>query len=163
MKIRVHSHEGAATLHPRRYGADRAAMIRMTTMPSFVPLVFPSAYVATVEVRYADVTPETWEHIYPEEHDLIEAQRKAGHAMWVMTDAHAQEIAAFLYLIKDQIDLLVVHCDAGISRSSAVATAAAEMFGLDTELERLQSNKRYSPNQYVLSMVRKHISLGAQR
>lgn len=159
MKIRVHSHEGAATLHPRRYGATRAAMIRMTTMPSFVPLVFATAYVATVEVRYADVTPQTWEYIYPEEHDLIEAQRNAGHAMWVMTDEHAQQIADFLYLVQGQLDLLVVHCDAGISRSSAVATAAAEMYGLDEELERLQSNKRYSPNQYVLSMVRKHIAL----
>lgn len=153
MKIRVHSHEGAATLHPRRHQSNTAAMIRMTTMPSFVPLVFPSTYQHVLELRFADVSQESFDRISKTEHDLIAEQLKAGHAMWPMTRNHAQQIVKFLREIKDNVDLLVVHCDAGISRSSAVAIAAAEMYGLDEEQRRLENNRRFNPNEYVYSLI----------
>ena len=161
MLIRIHSHEGAATLHPRRYGADRAAMIRITTMPEFVPLVFRDAYVDVLELRFADVTAEGWHRIVSEqEHqDLADQQIKRmldnGHAMWLMTDDHARQIVEFADRVRDQVELLVVHCDAGVSRSSAVALALCEKYGFVDEARAIQDSPRYRPNLYVRDLIRK--------
>jgi predicted protein tyrosine phosphatase len=154
--IRVHSHEGAATLHPRRYGTDKAAMVRMTTMPEFVPLVFQDAYVEVLELRFADVTAEGWKYIEENDQDLIDRMLEQGHAMWPMSEGHATSIIEFVDRLSNQIDLLVVHCDAGVSRSSAVAMSICEKYGLVDELRVLQTNPRFKPNLYVRDLLRKH-------
>lgn len=54
-----------------------------------------------------------------------------------MTDADAVRILDAVERVASRIDRLVVHCDAGVSRSPAVALALARHLGLDTtELER---------------------------
>lgn len=158
MKVRVHSHEGAAVLHPRRYEAYSAAMIRMTTMPQFVPLVFRDAYLDVLELRFADVTPEGFAHIIENEKDLVDKQLADGHAMWLMTTDHAKQINEFVDRVKDKIELLVVHCDAGVSRSSAVAIELCVKLGLTEELDTLQANKRFHPNYYVRDLIREQWS-----
>lgn len=42
----------------------------------------------------------------------------------------ARDIVLWVFAHKDEIDMLIVHCDAGISRSAAVAKWVAETFGL---------------------------------
>ena len=154
MKIRVHSHEGAATLHPRRYGTDKAAMIRITTMPAFVPLVFHDAYVDVLELRFADVTEAGWKFMQEIDHDLIDRMLAQGHALWPMEPGHATSILEFVDRVHDQIDLLVIHCDAGVSRSSAVAMSICEKYGLVDELRVLQDNPRFRPNMTVRDLLR---------
>lgn len=154
MKVRVHSHEGAATLHPRRYGANTAAMIRMTTMPSFIPLVFRDSYMDVLELRFADVTEEGWKRMQAEEGDLIEEALKQGHACWPPTKDHMKQINDFAENIFGKVELLVVHCDAGVSRSSAIAMSLCEKFELVDELRQLNENRRYRPNHFMRSMMR---------
>jgi predicted protein tyrosine phosphatase len=60
-----------------------------------------------------------------------------------MTSEQAQQIVKYITAIADKIDTLVIHCHAGISRSSAVAKWAAEKYGL------------YFPDKYCL--YNKHI------
>lgn len=163
MKIRVHSHEGAATLHPRRYVTGPAAMIRMTTMPTFVPLVFKDAYLDVLELRFADVTKEGFEKILREEGDLVQKNLDEGHAFWPMNEDHAKQIIAFADRIRSQVDLLVVHCDAGISRSSAVALSLAEKFELVDEYRSLTENRRFHPNPMIRSMLREQFMPSDER
>lgn len=155
--VRIHSHEGAATLHPRRYGAFSAAMVRMSTMPAFVPLVFQDAYSDVIELRFADVTKEGWESMQAYEKDLIQEQLAAGHAMWPMEQHQAKAIAEFVDRVKEKVQLLVVHCDAGVSRSSAVAKAVCEQYGVVKDLDFINNHKRYSPNKMVHMMVKEEL------
>lgn len=46
----------------------------------------------------------------------------------VFTEEHAEQILDFVSGVRDQIDTLVVHCEAGISRSCAVAAALTRLF-----------------------------------
>ena len=64
----------------------------------------------------------------------------------LFTDEMAQQVVQFMQPLKDQIDLLVAHCDAGWSRSPGVAAAIARTFyGLDDS----HFFKRYTPNRRV--------------
>jgi predicted protein tyrosine phosphatase len=153
--VRVHSHEGAATLHPRRYGAYSAAMVRISTMPAFVPLVFRDDYLDVLEVRFADVTTEGWKYIVEHDQDLIEVQLAEGHAMWPMAERHAKAITDFVDSVADKVELLVVHCDAGVSRSSATAIAICEQYQLLDDLRFIQNSPKYRPNLTVRDMLRK--------
>ncbi|EMG29176.1 hypothetical protein LFLEISCH_00935 [Listeria fleischmannii subsp. fleischmannii LU2006-1] len=48
----------------------------------------------------------------------------------------------------------MVHCNAGVSRSSAVAMGIAEHYGDTVTLEQLKEIKRYLPNPRVLTIMR---------
>ena len=54
------------------------------------------------------------------------------------------------------VDTLIIHCYAGISRSSAVAAAVGEYCGLRL---KIWSNKRYKPNILVYELVKKELGL----
>lgn len=62
------------------------------------------------------------------------------------TDKMALTIWNFLYTVQGKIDILLVHCEAGISRSSGVAGAISKcLFDDDIDFFR----KPYSPNMLV--------------
>lgn len=69
----------------------------------------------------------------------------------LMSQDQAEQIREFL---QDNSKPLVVHCLAGISRSGAVGTYAAEMYPEDN-LEFYETNPHVWPNQYVLRLLRK--------
>jgi hypothetical protein len=46
-----------------------------------------------------------------------------------MTEEHAQQIIAFLLEVEDEVDEIWAHCEAGISRSAAVAKFIATVYG----------------------------------
>lgn len=78
------------------------------------------------------------------------------HILWVkfddvelsdknaITDDDAKRIALFVNLVKDKVDRIVVHCDAGISRSSGVAGAIMKYLNGDDM--PIFSNGRFCPN-----------------
>ncbi len=59
--------------------------------------------------------------------------------------AHARAILDFVTRHRDAIERIVVHCDAGISRSPAVAAALAVCLGESDE----EFFRRYRPNMLV--------------
>ena len=61
-----------------------------------------------------------------------------------ITDKDAVRIASFVNSIKDKADLLIVHCEAGISRSSGVA--AAIMKFLHNNDTPIFNNTLFCPN-----------------
>jgi predicted protein tyrosine phosphatase len=61
----------------------------------------------------------------------------------------AQRILDFVDGVKDKIDTLLVHCEAGVSRSSAVAAAVSKIYlGIDPK-EPYFRNPKYRPNILV--------------
>jgi len=69
----------------------------------------------------------------------------------LFTDEHAKEVLTFVDNIKNDIDTLVCHCDAGISRSAGVAAAISLIFmGSDS---RIFNSKKYIPNMFVYRKI----------
>ena len=65
----------------------------------------------------------------------------------------AEQIWKFVDWIHDEIDLLMVHCDSGISRSAAVAAAISKVYnGHCTKYFNW-----YCPNQHVYKTMLKNI------
>lgn len=65
---------------------------------------------------------------------------------------HARKIIDFIDKMKDEVDTLVVHCAAGISRSGAVGLFVCRYLGLDeTEFRKINSN--IAPNMHVLKVL----------
>lgn len=70
----------------------------------------------------------------------------------LMSDADAEKIANFVE--RNTQNLIIVHCDAGISRSSAVAVAILLHYtGDDSAI--FDNERAYSPNMWVYFMVLK--------
>ena len=63
----------------------------------------------------------------------------------------AEAICAFVLRCRDEIDLLIVHCTQGASRSAAVAAAVLRGLGEDDRL--IWDDPRYCPNRLVYSVV----------
>lgn len=74
----------------------------------------------------------------------------------VFGQQEAIDVLNFVAKYADQAEYLIVHCDAGFSRSPAVAAAISKIYnGEDHEYF-----KRYSPNQKVYSEILRAFYLG---
>lgn len=61
-----------------------------------------------------------------------------------ISDADAEKIVNFVTAWKNEVDLIVVHCEAGVSRSAGVC--AALMLWLNDSDEPIFTNPFYKPN-----------------
>ena len=66
-----------------------------------------------------------------------------------MTPAHADQIRDFVRKHEHDVDLIVVHCHSGVSRSPAVAAAVSDALHLDARAFW----QLYTPNRYVYHTV----------
>lgn len=92
-----------------------------------------------LECVFADVTKKE----YDNSKGLIDAI--------LFSKETAQRIIGYIEKIKDTSDILVVHCDAGISRSGAVGLFACRYLGLDESKFRKENN--VLPNIYVMDVL----------
>ena len=67
----------------------------------------------------------------------------------LMTQDQAKAIWDFVLRYRDRVDTIVVHCEQGMSRSPAVATAICKVFGGNEE----PFFREYAPNQYVYELL----------
>ena len=74
-------------------------------------------------------------------------------------EEHAENIIRFIDYWRDSVDILLVHCDAGISRSAAVCAAVKRYLGFD-DMDIFNS-KEYDPNQLVYTTIQK-ITVGEE-
>ena len=68
-----------------------------------------------------------------------------------MNESDAEKIAEFAKNIADKVDQIIVHCEAGVSRSAGVAAALMKYFN-DDDMPIFE-NPRYCPNMHCYSMV----------
>lgn len=75
----------------------------------------------------------------------------SDEGMQIITDEQSLEIVKFVETFYDKVPLIVVHCEAGISRSAAVAAAFTNLYGgSDSHFFRF-----FHPNMTVYSSIRK--------
>ena len=72
-----------------------------------------------------------------------------------MRPEHARDIADFVRQHRPDVGAFVVHCEAGMSRSPAVAAAIAEYLGEDPGY----FFKHYQPNDWVHGLTREALGL----
>ncbi|WP_430534398.1 hypothetical protein [Listeria rocourtiae] len=101
-------------------------------------------YQGILEIQFNDIN---------EEDDYWGLSKKESDEMLLFNKKHAAIIHDFVDQFED-ISQIVVHCNAGVSRSSAVAMQLAEYTNdLDT-YAKLREIKRYLPNTRVLAIMR---------
>jgi predicted protein tyrosine phosphatase len=83
---------------------------------------------------------------------FVDAETPSAHhpEETLFSTAHAASIWEFVYRHRPQIERILAHCDAGVSRSAAVAAAIARVLnGDDAEF----SSGRYRPSARVYRML----------
>jgi predicted protein tyrosine phosphatase len=68
-----------------------------------------------------------------------------------MSELDAKTIVDAFMKYKDRVEQIIVHCDAGYSRSPAVAAALAKALGMSDEV--YFSSGQYCPNRHVYRMM----------
>lgn len=63
------------------------------------------------------------------------------------------QVASFIDEYREQVGAVVVHCEAGMSRSPAVAAAVAKWLGGDSAI----FFQNYAPNQFVYDLLTEHL------
>ena len=109
-----------------------------------------SRYVDTLFLYFDDVDPEAipGKPIMP----------------FAFSDSDAQKIIAFLdrHYDKNDFQELIIHCQAGVSRSHAVALFAAKYYANDENLYKTlleQEGKVYGGNQYVFNKLENYAKI----
>lgn len=100
----------------------------------------------SLSLHFADITRDEYFKYYEE------LKRKRCDALF--NEEQARQIIEFVNKInkKDDDEYLVVHCDAGISRSGAVGTFINDYLGLDYKQFK-DMNRGIRPNQYILDVL----------
>lgn len=73
----------------------------------------------------------------------------------MMSKRHAKLIVDFVNKHKDSVSLIVVNCEAGVSRSSGVALALSRW--LNNHDSGIQNNKRFCPNEHVVQLIEEEL------
>ena len=121
--------------------SDNTIIIRITSNEDFAKMKNRSIFQDVLELRFDDVSPE-----HPKEDSMLYG---------AMKEEHFQEILKFVEKNK-QAEKLIVHCDAGQSRSPAVAINILDYLLNDPEQaqELIQRNKHWKPNAHVTTFFR---------
>ena len=75
----------------------------------------------------------------------------ADNGQNLITAEQAEAVCRFVLQVKDEIDTLIVHCTAGVSRSAAVAAAVRK--GLGESDKEIWNDPRYCLNGLVYTVV----------
>jgi len=96
---------------------------------------------------FGDISKEQFERIK----SITPKKLDSGLRLFDETDAH--KILDFVKLLNDEhVGVLVVHCDAGTSRSGAVGLFINRLLGLD-EKEFRKVNRYINPNSYIYDIL----------
>ena len=98
-----------------------------------------------ISLEFWDLTPE----------DLTDQLKQRYPNVVLFNEDHAKRIINFLDEIKNckEPSLLIVHCDAGISRSGAVGEFASDYFGLS--YEQFCKDNDVLPNAHIKALLRR--------
>lgn len=138
-------------------GEDVLDRVPFTDKDGVISIVSPNA-------RHPDRLIGRDKTLFLRFHDLnphgVRPEHLAPYKDGIMTQAHANEILRFVDDLKDRTVAqeiqfppnIIVHCEAGISRSPAVAMALSIIYGFQpTPSELYHQHAAY--NEYVLTMV----------
>lgn len=139
MKITVMNRYNAAKYNP----SHTMAMISITD-PYSIPNQFVKKEIDILRLSFYDID---FMPILDSKSNLIDDDS----FMILFKKDHAKQILDFYSKVKDKVDELVVHCEAGRSRSAGIA--AALLFISNQNDRIIFCNPLYSPNMRVYRII----------
>lgn len=122
-----------------------AVMIRIADVGrDFMPLRDKSRYLDILPIHFNDIN---------EGDDYWGLSDKEQAKMILFSKKHVSEIYDFVDKNRGA-EQIVIHCNAGVSRSSAVALGIANYLDDEETYLKLKQIKRYLPNPRVLALMR---------
>lgn len=151
MRVIVTNRNAASEISPASEGLGKTIIIRVTSYKFFKALQHRPEFAAELQMRFPD----------------IEDSEYTTHATQLLPiqEYHAKSIIEFVQKYKDA-DCLIVHCDAGYSRSPAIALAVCDILQLDeerTKLEDMVRRRLFAPNGTVYRRITEVAGLRGQR
>ncbi len=102
--------------------------------------------------NYAYLPQEFKEILRLQFHDIdTNIMESLGNTYFGMDDSDAKEIVVFLERWYNKVDYLIIHCHAGISRSSGIASAIEKYYNGDDS--KYFHNSIYRPNMRCYRLV----------
>lgn len=134
MKVQVFNSKASETFKPE----PKSIIIRITSNAEFAIMQHRDLFQDVLELRFDDISDT-----HPKEDSMLYG---------AMTTDHYQQIKSFMQKNIDSFQLSV-HCDAGQSRSPAVAISVLDYLLNDPEQAQqlLQKNRHWKPNSHVSS------------
>lgn len=134
MKVQVFNSKASETFKPE----PKSIIIRITSNEEFAIMEHRNLFQDVLELRFDDISDT-----HPKEDTMLYG---------AMTQEHYQQIKSFMDKNIDSFQLSV-HCDAGQSRSPAVALSILDYILNDPEQAQqlLLKNKHWKPNSHVSS------------
>jgi len=140
MKIEVRSKRLAREF----IGEEPWAAISITTYPTEFAKLNGTKRLGLLQLVFADVNRE-------EDVERINVLVHATEVTSFFNKDHAAKIINFVKEMKaKEIELFLVHCEAGISRSPAIAAALHKIF---VDKDDMYYFKRYQPNSHVYKTI----------
>jgi hypothetical protein len=104
----------------------------MTVLPdndntAIISCITPTQRQAVLDENWANVLRLTFSDAYPG--DLYTPEREGAENVVLFNKEHAEKIIEFLDTIHNSVDYLVMHCNAGVSRSPAVLDFVGDAYG----------------------------------
>jgi len=133
---------------PQTEGLGRTVALRVTSYPAHIAHKYREQFASVLELRFCDVE-----------------RTDSNHAEIGINEGHAKEIVSWVRANADA-DTMIINCDAGFSRSPAMALAVADILGLPDEgrkLRELAARGVYAPNRTVYDYLVDAAGLRAQR
>jgi predicted protein tyrosine phosphatase len=123
-------------------------IIRITSNRDFITMTNRKYFQGVLELRFDDISDT-----HPTDDVMLYGQ---------MTKVHYLKIIDFYEKYKKTAKRIIVHCDAGQSRSPAVALAILDYLIGDHEqaIRLIELNKHWKPNIHVLSFFKTAYWLG---
>ncbi len=146
MKIKVFSQANLLRTLPE---SRRTLLIRVSSW-ELEPLPFADRYMDILSMNFLDVTDDEFNKWSDE--DLEFAKHQFANPKPISLE-QALSIVRFLELYIDKADLLYVHCDAGMSRSPAIAYAISRYMLRDIE-QADRFRELYIPNWTVVDRIK---------
>jgi predicted protein tyrosine phosphatase len=136
VELIVHSRQSIERFPDVRSPADEHppyCIISITSYPEF-PKIYKTPWIkGLLRIRFDDGGAEH------------------SNVLTVMEEQHAREIWDFVLKHHEEVGLIVCQCDAGVSRSAAVAAAIADWLGQNSQ--RFIESDRYLANQHVYRLM----------
>jgi len=89
--------------------------------------------------------------LYIEINDTDDKKLAEKYDYKMLSEEEAEQILEFVFHHKDNIPNVVVHCDAGKSRSAGTAAALLKIFNGDDS--SIMENRRFIPNMYIYRLL----------
>jgi len=104
-----------------------------------------NTYDEIVSIKYSNYIKDILRLTFLDEDD-VSYQKKKNDKYRLFNTADALRILNFVDSLKDRIEVLYIHCNAGFSRSPAVAAALCDIYNIESNINWFFN---YSPNIFV--------------